>query len=103
MRICRLMFAAVLAIALAALPVASAMAMTHAGKTQASISAAADDCPCCGPAQAVEKCPLKCCHVQAVAVDGALIIAPVAVLDAGSSERPGTAVSIRPDPPPPRA
>jgi hypothetical protein len=103
MRVCRLMFAAVLVIALAALPIASAMAMTHAGKTQASMSAAVDDCPCCGPAQPVEKCPLKCCHVQAVAVEGALIIGPMSALDTDASERPGTAVSIRPDPPPPRA
>jgi hypothetical protein len=102
MRACRLIFAVVLAIALAALPVAAAMAMTHAGKAHASMSAAGDDCLCCNPTQPPEKCSDKCCHVQAIAVDGVLILPPVAVVDARASARPGTAISTRPDPPPPR-
>lgn len=102
MRVCRLMLIAVMAITLAALPMA-AVEMTHAENAQASMSAAGDECPCCNPAQPPEKCPLTCCHVQAIAVDGALIVPSLAIFYAGTGARRGTAISIQPDPPPPRS
>src|SRR5262249_11359536 len=103
MRMCRLMFAAVLAVALAALPLAPALAMTHAEKAHMSVSAAGGKCPCCSPAQTQENCSHKCCHVQAIAVDNAFIIAPLAATDVSTSITLWTAFSIRPDRPPPRA
>ena len=103
MRVCRLMFAAVLAFALAALPVAAAVAMTHAEKAHSSVSAMGHKCPCCSPTQPPKSCPHKCCHVQAIAVDDVLIVAPLSTTDVSTSVTLWTALFIRPDPPPPRA
>ena len=103
MRMCRLMFAAVMAIALAALPIEAAAAMSHAHKAQMSLTATGDDCPCCHPAQPLKNCPLKCCHLQAIPVDDQVIAVPLAAPDVSASTNFGAAVSIRPDPPPPRS
>lgn len=102
MRSFRLVCALVLAVGLAVLPVSASFAMPHAAKSEAGMMASGDDCPCCTPAKA-ESCPLICCHVQAVAVDGPVLAKPAMPrLVPCSAQRP-LAIDLRPDPPPPRS
>ena len=102
MRIVRLIWVLVLAAGLAGLPVAAALAMTHAAEAGMSASAAGDECPCCTPAKP-DTCPLKCCHVQALTVDGLPIAGPMSERFVEHEANTGIAVTLRPDPPPPRA
>jgi hypothetical protein len=102
MRSFRLVWALVLAASLAILPVSASFAMAHVATTEVGMTASRDDCPCCKPMK-VDSCFLKCCQVQAVAVDG-LVIAKLRTprLVAFSAKRL-MAVALRPDPPPPRS
>lgn len=101
MRILRLIWAVILAASLAILPVSAAMAMTHGAKAEMSMSSPGDDCPCCNPSKA-NACSLKCCHLQALTVEGfAPFKASAADFDAHENDL-GVAVSLRPEPPPPR-
>lgn len=101
MRVLRPIRSLLLAVGLAVLPVSAAMAMTHAVKAEISMGSPGEDCPCCNPAK-TDACPLKCCHLQALTVEG---FAPfnAAPADFGAHKAHlGIAVSLRPDPPPPR-
>lgn len=102
MRFLRLMSALVLAVALAILPVSAATAMTHAAKAEMSMSSSGDDCPCCD-VNAADACSLKCCQLQALTID-ALDLLKAEPEDFDPLPRDlAIAVSLQPDPPPPRS
>jgi hypothetical protein len=99
MRLFRLMFALLLATSLAILPISPAATLTHAAK--AEMAMAADDCPCCKTGQP-DSCPLKCCHLQAIAVEGVKIARPSAARFVVYDAPVATPVPRRPELPPPR-
>jgi hypothetical protein len=96
------MCAFAMAASLAILPVSATFAMMHVAKTDAAMMASGDDCPCCKPAIS-NTCLFKCCHVQALAVDGLAIAKPVSPVFFESGAGPFVAVASGPDPPPPRS
>ena len=102
MRSFRLICALVLATSLAILPVSAAFALTHMAKSEAGIVAAGDDCPCCQPAKA-DSCLLKCCHLQALVVDGMAIAKSRSLHVAEFSTQRFAALASGPEPPPPRS
>jgi hypothetical protein len=102
MCIARLIWAFVLAVSLAGLPVVAAMATAHAAQAGMSASASGDDCPCCKPDKP-DTCPLKCCHLQALAVEGLVFAKPMSERLVAHEANAGIAVTLRPDPPPPRS
>jgi hypothetical protein len=101
MRIARLIWALVLAASLAGLPVVATMATAHAAKADMSASASGDSCPCCKQGKP-DTCPLECCHVQAMTVEGLLFSKPMSERFVAHEASAGIAVTPRPDPPPPR-
>jgi len=101
MRSFRLICALVLAVGLAILPVSAAFAMSQA-QTHAGMSDTGDDCPCCKPAQQ-DGCLLKCCHVQALIVDGFATTRPGPISFLATGADRFMAFAPRPDPPPPRS
>ncbi len=101
MRICRLTLALLLAASLAILPLSSAVAMAHAANADVTMSASGDDCPCCKSTHPA-MCPLECCQLQALSVEGWDMAEPDA---RGFVEGGAQAIApllLRPDPPPPR-
>jgi hypothetical protein len=95
--ICALALAASLAI----LPVSATLAMMHAAKPDVAMMATSDDCPCCKPAVS-NTCLFKCCHVQALVVDGRVLSKPASPVFFEPSVAFFVAVVLGPDPPPPR-
>jgi hypothetical protein len=100
MRIFRFICALVLAASLAVLPVSAALAMSHVTKSDTSLMAPGDDCPCCTPTEP-ESC-LKCCHVQSLPIEGLLVTGPVPARFTELGADRFAAVVLGPDPPPPR-
>lgn len=98
----RLVCAVVLAASLAILPVSASFVMTNVAKTEHGVMSPSDDCPCCKAAN-VNSCVLKCCHVQALAIDELVLGEPEPAGFDFWSGAPLRAVSFRPDPPPPRS
>jgi hypothetical protein len=92
----------VLATSLVILPLSASLAMKHAAEADASMMASGDECPCCKPAK-LDTCLLMCCHVQAPTVEGFVPwLAAPPEFDVQNT-RLAIAVSLRPDPPPPRS
>jgi hypothetical protein len=100
MRCLRLLLALLLATSLVVLPVASALAASHAVKAEASMDD--DACPCCKKAQP-GGCLAKCGQLQVILVDGVRVARlPAARFAVGD----GTVTALLPrppEPPPPRA
>lgn len=108
MRIVRQMLAVLLVGSVAMLPVASAMATARASSAEMAVSMTSDmagdwsdDCPCCNPAKA-DPCPLPCCHLQALAVEGVALAEPTSERFGDHIAAPVAFLTLRPDPPPPR-
>jgi hypothetical protein len=102
MRSFRLVWALVLAASLAILPVSTSFAMADVAKTEIGMTAPGEDCPCCKPMK-VDRCFVKCCQMQGVAVDGLVIAKPRTPRLVAFSANRLVAVALRPDPPPPRS
>jgi hypothetical protein len=103
MRALRLAIAVLVAMTLAAPPVAAGAAKHHGTMLQIGMGAP-DDCHCCDTAYdpAADICHLKCCCAAAILVEKQPLIARHAALgvDAGAAGLP--LFSRQPDPPPPR-
>lgn len=103
MRSFRLVCALVLAAGLAMLPVSGALAMAHAANVDAGMTMAlGDDCPCC-KSEKTETCFLKCCHVQALMVDGVEAAKTTSPRFGETALHLFAALALGPDPPPPRS
>lgn len=99
----RLVLAALIALALAVLPVSAGLAMPHGTMHETGMNAP-DDCPCCGktPDPAAHVCHVKCCGAVAILAAQQPLAGPRAE---AADEMPATALSpfmSRPEPPPPR-
>jgi hypothetical protein len=102
MRVLRFISALVVATGLAVLPLGAVLAMGHAPQTEAAVTTSGDDCPCCDVAIA-DACPILCCHLSALSIEGWAIPRPASESHVESDGDLLTAFVARPDPPPPRS
>lgn len=105
MRIARSIFAALLAVSLAVVPMVAATAMPHASKAEMTMSAPGDDCPCCN---AAHKCPsdtcvFKCYMGPALFVARMELMQPLPQVFAPMSAAQLSPFAARPELPPPRS
>jgi hypothetical protein len=105
MRAIRLAIAALIATALAVVPVAASFANPMAAKAETSMCPADDGCSCCDAQHdtSADTCTLKCCGAAAILIDGQ------ALPRQRSAPALDTVAAVlapfppAPDPPPPRA
>jgi hypothetical protein len=99
----RFLLAALMALSLAAAPTWARMPSLHG--VPAMSMAAPDDCHCCeqDPDHAAEACPLKCCGLAAIPVEGQGWAAPRPKAAADGPAAGLSPFSPQPDPPPPRS
>jgi hypothetical protein len=108
MRAIRFAIAALIAVALAVLPVSVPFAMQPGGKADAGMTATtASDatCPCCDathdPAKGI--CTLKCCSIAVTPVEPHLPVPLGSRLDGDMLAAWFAPFTLPPDPPPPRS
>jgi hypothetical protein len=104
MRAVRLAIAALLAMALAVLPISAGLAKPAAAQTEMSMGAPDDGCPCCDTANdhAGDICHLKCCSATAIPVEGQPPARPGSAVKIHMMAARLSPFSVPPDPPPPR-
>jgi hypothetical protein len=98
----RLVAAWMVAAGLVLLPVSTAVAMGHAWKAEAVMPASGDDCPCCN-GDASDACPVMCCHLSTLVVEGWVVPRPLSQRLVEGEAELLMAFVARPDPPPPRS
>lgn len=112
MAACRILFAALIALAVAVAPVSMALASAHsAEKTGMVGQAQKHDCHGMAPVHSPDddvgaKCPgdsSKCCKLTGALLFQPLPIIPVAATYLGTSPQGLRAWSVKPRPPPPRS
>jgi hypothetical protein len=103
----RFLIAVLMALSLAAAPVSASVPKPQgaAHQTQHMSTGAPDDCPCCdmNHGQAADACPLKCCSLAAILVEGQALTAPRPKPDVDIPAAGLSPFSPQPDPPPPRS
>jgi hypothetical protein len=104
MRHVRFLLSVLLALSLAAAPVWAGVPNLHGAAPDMSM-AAPDECHCCDQTrdQTADACPLKCCGLAAILVEGQGWAAPCPKADIDGLEAGLSPFSMRPDPPPPRS
>lgn len=104
MRAVRFAISALLAMALAVLPVSAGLAKPAAAQAEMSMGAPDDNCPCCDTTndRAADVCHLKCCNAAAVLVEGQPLMPPTPGTDGNTVSGALSPFSRPPDPPPPR-
>jgi hypothetical protein len=105
MRAIRLAIAALIATALAVIPVYAAFASSTAVKAEMSMSTADDACSCCDAQHdsSADTCTLKCCGAAALLVDAQALIGPRSAPAADTVAAVLAPFLPPPDPPPPRS
>jgi hypothetical protein len=104
MRAVRFAIVALIAMALAVLPVTASIAKVGAAQAGMSMGAPDDNCPCCDTSndRAADTCHLKCCHAAAVLVEAQPLTPPTPGAGTAIAEGALSPFSQPPDPPPPR-
>jgi len=105
MRAIRLIIAGLLAASLTILPLSAGMAMANAAKSEMSMSASVDDCPCCNPAKtcAADHCLFACYNAPAISAGGLPLVQPPPQPLVGIGLTTMSPFLRQPDPPPPRS
>jgi hypothetical protein len=105
MRAIRLAIAALIATALAVVPVSAGFANLTAAKAEMRMSPADDACPCCDTRHdpSSDTCTLKCYSATAVLVDGPVLLGARPAVGVDAVAVVLAPFSPPPDPPPPRS
>ncbi len=105
MRAIRLAIAALVATALAVVPVSGSFAQPTAAKAEMSMSPADDACSCCNAQHdaSADVCTLKCCGAVAILVDWPALIGPRSAPAVDTVAAVLVPFSPAPDPPPLRS
>jgi hypothetical protein len=105
MRIVRLAIAALIAVALAALPVSAGFAQQPAGKAEAPVAAPDPAHSGCDATHghAADLCNLKCCSTSAILVEAQMLPKPRPRPRMDVAAAPFAPFALPPDPPPPRS